>query len=332
MTDGVSVVVPLHNEARSIGPLLDSLAGMVRPPDEIVLVDAGSTDETGRIAEERKAPCPVRVLRRGRLHPGEARNEGVDAARHEWIAFVDGGIRVSKEWLAELLEAARADGSELVFGSYEPVCDTRFKQSAAIAYLPAYRSWGGRGPFVASMLVRKAAYRKIGGFPSFRAAEDLIFIERAERSGLRRAHAPKAIVYWEFPGTLRSTFRRFSLYSFHNLVARRGSYWHWGVARQYLVVAGLTLASTLSASPKLALGIVPTWLVARAAVAARRKRRSFAFDTLSVPRIAGAIPILVTLDAATLVGALRWLRAGMPRGDEASARGRGGPDGDVAKA
>jgi glycosyltransferase involved in cell wall biosynthesis len=332
MTDRVSVVVPLYNEAHSIGLLLDSVSTMTRRPDEIVLVDAGSTDETARVAEEYSTPCLVRVLRRPRLHPGEARNEGVAASTHDWIAFVDGGVRVSREWLAELLDVAMASDSDLVFGSFEPVCDTRFKESAAIAYLPPYQAWGGRGPSVASMLIRKGAFWGIGGFPPFRAAEDLVFFERVERMGLRRALAPRAVVHWEMPGTLGSTFERFSLYSFHNLVAGRGSHWHAGVARHYVFVAACALAMVLLGKPGLALGTAPSWLVMRATVAALRKRGSFSFETLSLRRIAGAMEVLLCVDAATLVGALRWMRASQPRGDAGSAQGSGGAKGAVAGA
>jgi len=47
----VSVIVTVKNEAKSIGLLLDSLAGQSRLPDEVIVVDGGSSDDTVRIAE-----------------------------------------------------------------------------------------------------------------------------------------------------------------------------------------------------------------------------------------------------------------------------------------
>ncbi len=45
----VSLIIPLRDEAASVVPLLESIAGQSRRPDEVVVVDAGSTDGTGAL-------------------------------------------------------------------------------------------------------------------------------------------------------------------------------------------------------------------------------------------------------------------------------------------
>lgn len=303
----VSLVTPQQNEEQTIRSLLDSLADLRPLPDEVVIVDAGSTDATAAIVQDTPLPFRKVLLRCGPLNPGEARNEGVAEAKHEWIAFADGGTRVAPDWLAELLHAASSHPCDVVFGSYEPVCDSFFRQCAAVAYVPPYEAWGGRGPSVASMLIRRGAFASVGGFPPSRASEDLVFIERIARARLRAAYAPNAVVYWQMAGGWRSTFRRFALYSYHNLVGGRGRYWHWGVARQYLAVAaGLVVAQHLGWL-FVAAGLVPTWLLMRAGRSAWRKRRSFLFNTLAPQRILASVPILLVIDLATAVGAARWL-------------------------
>jgi GT2 family glycosyltransferase len=302
-----SLVIPLQNEEASARELLESLARQTHLPDEVVVVDAGSTDETAAIVRKTPVPFPLVLLSCGRLNPGEARNVGVAQAKHGWIGFVDGGIRAEPGWLAELLRVATSCDCEVVFGSYEPVCDSFFRECAAMCYVAPYGEWGGRGASVVGMLIRREAFAKVGGFAPFRAAEDLIFLEKIARLGLRTAYAARAVAHWQIAGGWRSTFRRFALYSHHNLEAGRGRHWHWGVARQYLAVACLALTAVLSGWRSVAVALVPAWLVARAAHSAWRKRRSFGFNTLAPGRILMAVPILLTIDLATAVGALRWV-------------------------
>jgi glycosyltransferase involved in cell wall biosynthesis len=308
----VSLVVPLQDEELTVRELLASVAKQTRPPDEIVLVDAGSRDRTVERALGAGLSRHLRIVRTSRIFPGAARNEGVAAAQFEWIAFTDGGIALHPEWLQELLARATCE-VDVVFGGVDPVCDTYFRECAAVAYVPPRDEHGVRGPFVASSLMRRSIFSSAGGFPNYRAAEDLIFVERARAAGARFAYAPSAVVWWQLAGTLNATFSRFAVYSYHNLVAGWGRHWHLGVARLYvllaLAISGLALSGTgLPAWP-----LVPLFFITRAAKAARLKRGSFGFSTTHPGRIFGAAGLLVVIDAATAIGWLRWLREALRR-------------------
>ena len=122
----VSLVVPVRNEAATIEELVDSIAGQTRPPDEVVIVDGGSLDGTaGRARAATHDDGTVRVIEAGPATPGRGRNVGIAAARHEWIALTDAGIRLDPRWLEELLAAAaRNPSAGVVYGNYEPVIDS----------------------------------------------------------------------------------------------------------------------------------------------------------------------------------------------------------------
>ena len=95
----VSVVIPAYNAELYIRRTLRSVLTQTRCADEIIVVDDGSTDRTGQIV---KTCFPeVQLIRQENSGASAARNAGIQAARHEWIAFLDG----DDEWLPHHLEA-----------------------------------------------------------------------------------------------------------------------------------------------------------------------------------------------------------------------------------
>ena len=305
----VSLVVPVKNEADSIDRLMASVAGQTRLPDEMILVDGGSEDGTPEIVEEwlkrRSLSVWGRVVRVEEATPGKGRNIGVANARYDWIAFTDAGIRVEEAWLERLIEAAeRDDRIDVVYGSCEPEAETLFERCAALAYVAPKRLRAGRwmrGPAIPASLIRRAVWEGIGGFPDLRAAEDLIFMEAVERKGYKIAWAPQAVVWWRMPPDFRSVFRRFALYSLHNVRIGRQYDWHYGVARQYVVwiacvILGFALSWWFWLAPLIGYG-------ARVAkgVWARREGRGllWAMNPAQFAMVAG---ILLTIDAAMFTG------------------------------
>jgi len=90
------VVIPAHNEAENVGPLLLEIAAALRvagaPEYEVVVVDDGSTDATSARAQEAASAVPVLVVVRHPSSQGQsfATLTGVRSARGRWIATLDG--------------------------------------------------------------------------------------------------------------------------------------------------------------------------------------------------------------------------------------------------
>ncbi len=93
-TGTLSAIVITLNEERNIGPCLDALGWA----DEVIVVDAGSTDRTPAIARERGANV-IEVAWKGY---GHARNAALDIATGEWVLVVDADERVSVGLAAEI--------------------------------------------------------------------------------------------------------------------------------------------------------------------------------------------------------------------------------------
>src|SRR5690349_10342119 len=86
----VSVVVPTHNRARTLGRTIESVLAQTYPSVELVIVDDGSSDDTGEvIARGWGADARVRYLKKPNGGPASARNFGFRAARGEYVALLD---------------------------------------------------------------------------------------------------------------------------------------------------------------------------------------------------------------------------------------------------
>ena len=312
----ISVVVPVRDEEDSIRALLDGLLSQTLPPNEIVITDGGSVDQTRAIIEDFiHRGEPVRLLIDDDSLPGRSRNIGVANASNDWIAFIDAGITPSKNWLEALADQVvdRAN-AEVVYGTYEPIIDSFFTECAAIAYVPppTTTAEGPVRPYsIASALMPRQAWEKAGGFPEhLRSAEDLIFMQKVEDAGFRIVRAPRALVHWSIQQGLWKTFRRFAVYSRNNIRAGLWRNWQAPIIRQYAVVGLLAMIAALLGPLWLAVP-VGVWfglLLARSTIALIRNRRCFPASTSrNLRRLCMLVPIIMVLDAAAFLGTLNWL-------------------------
>lgn len=102
----ISVVIPCYNQATFLANAIGSLLTQTRPPDEIIVVNDGSTDNTAEVAG-RYGP-PVKVINQANSGRSVARNVGLSACQGDLIAFLDSDDtlpRTSLEQRASLLES-----------------------------------------------------------------------------------------------------------------------------------------------------------------------------------------------------------------------------------
>ena len=110
----VSVIVPIYNVESQLGRCLVSLRGQSLPDFEAILVDDGSADRSGEIAEDFAASDPrFRYVRQENRGLGGARNTGLWLARGRYLAFVDSDDYVDGRFLEVLTAALEADGADI---------------------------------------------------------------------------------------------------------------------------------------------------------------------------------------------------------------------------
>ncbi len=300
----------MRDEEGTLRALIETIQAQELQPSEIILVDGASTDGTVELARELTAEDPrYRIIEAGPATPGRGRNVGIAAARCDWIALTDAGIRLEPQWLSRLWDAARSQPEAgIVYGNFEPEVRSFFEECEALVFVhPRSPRPGGvmRGPFIASSLVHKDTWSRVGSFPDLRAAEDLIFMERVAAAEIPAAWASEATIWWKLPPSPAALFRRFSTFSRHNAWAGRQRQWHYGLARFYLLCGGF-LVLALAASPAWAAAPPLLWL-ARVVRGMWIRRDSRSIGWLLAPhRVLGTAAVWAIVETASLVG---WLQA-----------------------
>jgi glycosyltransferase involved in cell wall biosynthesis len=306
----VSVIIPVKDEAATIGTLLRALLEQTYAPSEIVITDGGSQDRTGEIVRgfQSFSRIPITLIEAGYALPGRGRNLAIARARHDWIATIDSGIHPPPQWLAELVAASgRYPEAGIIYGAAKPATDNYFTECAAITYTP---NGGHLSPVIGSALMHRSAWLQAGGFrEDLRSGEDLLFFRALKVAGVREGKCDTAVVTWELQASFSATFRRFALYSCNNIRAGLAREWQFNVARLYLVLLVLTVAG---------LWIWPLLLLPPLILLLRTAKRIFKWFRINAPekvwrelfspaRIFNVTLIHLVIDAATFYGVWQWL-------------------------
>jgi glycosyltransferase involved in cell wall biosynthesis len=303
----ISLIIPVFNEENSITALVDSINNQVRLPDEIIFVDGGSTDNTVKMLEQLSGNgSKYKLVMAGRAMPGKGRNVGTAAATYNWIAYTDAGIVLDKNWLHELEESVKIaqGGVDIVYGNYRPQINTTFDKVAAITYVTPFKEGKIRGKSIASCLLKKEVWQKIEGFPDWRAAEDLVFMEKAASTGFKHIDSPSAIIFWKLSPNIHSSFKKFDMYTKYNVWAKRGKQWLLATVKQYLFMTVFLLLSIFH-SWYWILGI-PLFLMGRTAKRIFQNRAEFGLSPLwKIKEFISVLLLSIVIDFAVFTGYIK---------------------------
>jgi glycosyltransferase involved in cell wall biosynthesis len=181
--EAVSVIIPVYNGERFLASALASVRAQTHPAAEVIVVDDGSTDRSARIAAELLAGWPaLRMLSQPNAGPSAARNAGLARASGDFVTFLDADDQMTPERTAiQLAFLADHPEADLVLGSEWIELEEGVTPPDWLRALPS----GVPNPLIFSMLVRRAAFDRVGGFdPSLRLAEETDWLYRARAAGI----------------------------------------------------------------------------------------------------------------------------------------------------
>jgi glycosyltransferase involved in cell wall biosynthesis len=214
----ISLIMTVRNEANSLPGLLDSVLLGTLLPDEIVIVDGGSTDGTQQVIQSYSNRLPIRLIERPGANISEGRNAAIAAATHDLIAVTDAGVRLDPRWL-ELLTAPLLSSSshvDVVSGWFVADPQTPFERAMGATVLPALEDIDPSTflPSSRSVAFRKAAWREVGGYPEWLDySEDLVFDIALRDAGKQFAFAPGAVAHFRPRADLPAFYRQYYRYA-----------------------------------------------------------------------------------------------------------------------
>ncbi|MCP3445608.1 glycosyltransferase family A protein [Bradyrhizobium sp. CCGUVB14] len=188
----VSVIIAAYNAETYIAEAVESVLGQTVPPDEVIVIDDGSTDDTRNVLGE--FGDRITVLAQSNNGQAVAVNKALATAQGELIGFCD----ADDLWTPRKLELQLAllehqGGVDAVFGKVEQFVSPdvpdaqRERLKPAVAIMP--------GELKQCMLIRRAALDRAGPFDeSLPATFFIAWLGRAKQNGLRSAHVDDIVV------------------------------------------------------------------------------------------------------------------------------------------
>ena len=201
----VSVIIPCYNRASLIGQTIENMLRQTLPPQEVIVVDDGSTDDS--VAVVKSFGGSVRLVQQPNRGPSTARNAGLAVATGRFIQFMDSDDFASLNKLEVQVEAMDARGAEMAYGPWiHLTLDGRhvrhlnhvLQRRAVPSRLPPLE-WHLRGwaLVLQTCLFTRAFLGKVGPLkPDLIGTEDTEFLNRVFIAGPKTVFTPNCIVFY----------------------------------------------------------------------------------------------------------------------------------------
>ena len=185
----ISTIIPVHNCARFLGEAIQSVLDQSHQPDQIIVVDDGSTDSSPSIAA---SFSEIMLIKQENSGPSAARNAGIKAAMGDFITFLD----CDDKWLPEKL------ATQVEYHTKHATVDISFTHMRNEKWhdLPD-QDWAARlleddvpGIFAGTLMVRKSTFLEVGLYDSdFDMGENAEWFARAVDKNIRHFVIPETL-------------------------------------------------------------------------------------------------------------------------------------------
>jgi biofilm PGA synthesis N-glycosyltransferase PgaC len=292
---GLTVIIPAYNEAGFVGDTIQSLLAQTVPPDQIILVDDGSTDGTGDVG--RAAGITVVRPPRNTGSKAGAQNFALPWVKTELVMAIDADTTLAPDAVERLMQAFAQPGIGAACGFVLPRrVETLWERGRFIEYLFAFSFYKQvqdyyHRPLISSgcfSMYRTELMCRHGGWPGRTLAEDMDLTWSFHQSGVGVRFVPGAVCYPVEPYNfhfMRKQLRRWS----HGFIQNVSLHWRGLLTVPFLraavivslwdaIVASLAFLIVL---PLLIIVLKSPWLLLAYFIDA---------PALLVPLLAGAVP------------------------------------------
>ncbi len=188
----ISCIIPVFNAAKYLAEAIDSVLAQTVVPDEIILVDDGSTDESAQIAATYRRH--LRLVAQENRGPAAARNRGLQLATGELITFLDADDLWARDKTARQCDAfAAAPELSICIAHAQNFWAPELQHERA--HLDQRYADPHPGYVCQCLMARRDVFDRVGLFDeSLRVSEDTDWFARAERAGVVKQVLPEVLV------------------------------------------------------------------------------------------------------------------------------------------
>jgi rhamnosyltransferase len=209
----VSVIIRCFNEEEHIGRLLSGLVRQTRPPDQIVVVDSGSTDATLAIAS--RYPIDLQTIEPARFSFGRSLNIGCAAATGDVLVLASAHVYpIYDTWLADLTAPFDDDQVALAYGRQVGGERTKYSERRVMErWFPSRSVARQEHPFCnnANAAIRRTVWQKLPYDEALTGLEDLDWAKRVMDEGWDISYVAEAPVVHQHDetwGEISNRYRR----------------------------------------------------------------------------------------------------------------------------
>ncbi len=220
----ISLIATLLNEEKNISVFLDSLLIQTVKPDDVVIVDGGSTDKTVSLIKSfAKKQLPFNFLlceKKGNRSVG--RNEAIRKAKGNIILISDLGCILDRDWVKEIIKPFSDKKVDVVAGYYDAKTKNVFEKCLVpfVLVMPDRVDKKEFLPATRSMGIRKDVWEDIGGFEEkYSHNEDYAFALELKKANKKIVFARKAIVQWIPRSNVAEAFTMFKRFAYGDMEA-----------------------------------------------------------------------------------------------------------------
>lgn len=213
-----SFIIPVYNRPDELRELLESLTSQSVKDFEVIVVEDGSTQTSGEVAEAFADFFPLSYFEKENTGPGPSRNYGVERAKGEFVIVLDSDVVLPEGYLAAVDAELARDACDAFGGPDRAHASFSSTQKAINYAMTSFFTTGGiRGgkkkmdkfyPRSFNMGVRRSVYAELGGFAPMRFGEDIDFSTRIFETGHACRLFPEAWVWHKRRTDLRKFFRQ----------------------------------------------------------------------------------------------------------------------------
>lgn len=211
MIQKISFITTVFNEEKNVENFINSVLNQSKKPNEIVIVDGGSTDKTIEIMKkmEAKSNVPIKIIVKKKANIALGRNIAIKNSKYDLIFVSDAGCVLNKDWIKETLKFFPK--SDVVAGNYKAIVKNKFEffqSKIVIKEVDRPSRMSSR-----NIAFKKDCWKKVGGYPEESlTGEDTGFNLKLTNSGCNIKINPRKDVAWEMRPTLIKFAKQFYIY------------------------------------------------------------------------------------------------------------------------